>query len=148
MSIGTLQKNLRVKLKSTVLSKAVVRAADRSGSLSVPDSDNSNLIADKMITPRRKTKSNIRHLKNDEIKSSSDAKWYLGPASLSRTRWFKIDMMSSTVMVICSHLALPDCFDFSTDELMKYPVIGKNNKEWCLFSEMVAIDGLDYVNAK
>lgn len=70
--IGSLQKNLRVKLKSAVLAKAVVGAADRSESLAVPDSDNSDLIADKMVAPRRKTKSNVSHLKNDEIKSSSE----------------------------------------------------------------------------
>ncbi|XP_011655203.1 uncharacterized protein LOC101212864 isoform X2 [Cucumis sativus] len=70
--IGSLQKNLRVKLKSAVLAKAVVGAADRSESLSVLDSDNSDLIADKMVTPRRKTKNSISHLKNDEIKSSSE----------------------------------------------------------------------------
>lgn len=67
--IGSSQKNLRVKLKSAVLSKAVVGAADRPDSLSVLDSDNSDLIADKMVTSRRKNKSNISHLKNDEIKS-------------------------------------------------------------------------------
>ncbi|CAK9327729.1 unnamed protein product [Citrullus colocynthis] len=67
--IGSSQKNLRVKLKSAVLSKAVVGAADRPDSLSVLDSDNSDLIADKMVTSRRKNKNNISHLKNDEIKS-------------------------------------------------------------------------------
>ncbi|XP_023550043.1 uncharacterized protein LOC111808351 isoform X1 [Cucurbita pepo subsp. pepo] len=69
--IGTLQRNLRVKLKSAV-AKAVDGSADRSDSLSVPDSDNSDLIANKMVTLRRKTKSNISHLKSDEIKSSSE----------------------------------------------------------------------------
>ncbi|XP_022141727.1 uncharacterized protein LOC111012014 isoform X3 [Momordica charantia] len=70
--IGALQKNLRVKLKSAVLSKAVVGAADRSDSLSVPESENSDLIADKLVKTRRKTKSNMSHLKNDEIKCSSE----------------------------------------------------------------------------
>lgn len=70
--IGTLQKNLRVKLKSAVLSKAVVGSVDRSDSLSVPDSDNSDLMVENFVTTRRKTKSNISHLKNDEVKSTRE----------------------------------------------------------------------------
>ncbi|XP_023518349.1 uncharacterized protein LOC111781857 isoform X1 [Cucurbita pepo subsp. pepo] len=70
--IGTLQKNLRVKLKSAALPKAVVGAANCSNSSSVPDSDDSNLVTDKMVIPQRKAKNTISLLKNDEIKSSSE----------------------------------------------------------------------------
>ena len=70
--IGTLQKNLRVKLKSAALPKAVVGAANCSDSSSVPDSDDSNLVTDKMVIPQRKAKNTISLLKNDEIKSSSE----------------------------------------------------------------------------
>ena len=55
-------------------------------------------------------------------------------------------MMICTVMV-CSQLGVPGCFDFFSDELMKYSVIGQRN-ECCLFMEVVAIDGLYYVYAK
>ncbi|XP_021601342.2 uncharacterized protein LOC110606708 isoform X5 [Manihot esculenta] len=69
--MGTLHKNLKVKLKSAILSKAEIEAADHSDGVTVLESDITNPVAVKSVPPRRRMKSNIRILRDNKIICSS-----------------------------------------------------------------------------
>ncbi|KAF8030393.1 hypothetical protein BT93_E2740 [Corymbia citriodora subsp. variegata] len=68
--MGTLQKDLKVK-KSNFPAKAEVGGTDVSDSVALSDSDISDPVAVKSVPPRRRTKSNIRILKDNDIICSS-----------------------------------------------------------------------------
>ncbi|XP_057987013.1 uncharacterized protein LOC110647110 isoform X2 [Hevea brasiliensis] len=70
--MGTLHKNLKVKLKSTILPMAEIASADRSDGVTVLESDITDPVAVKSVPPRRRTKSNIRILRDNKIICSSE----------------------------------------------------------------------------
>ncbi|KDP32739.1 hypothetical protein JCGZ_12031 [Jatropha curcas] len=64
--MSTLHKNLKVKLKSSILSKAGMAEADHSDGVIVSESDMEDPVAVKSVPPRRRTKSNIRILADNK----------------------------------------------------------------------------------
>ncbi|KAA8538560.1 hypothetical protein F0562_028246 [Nyssa sinensis] len=65
--ISTLQKNLKVKIKSGIASKDEMRATDDSDAIAVSESDIPDVVPVKSVPPRRRTKSNIRILKDNKV---------------------------------------------------------------------------------
>ncbi|KAL0314248.1 UNVERIFIED_CONTAM: Lysine-specific demethylase 4B [Sesamum angustifolium] len=70
--IGNLQKTLKVKIRSLVAPKPVVHAAEGVGAVSIEDSSISDAVPIKSVPPRRRTKSSIRNVKDDNSFSSPD----------------------------------------------------------------------------
>ncbi|KAJ4850515.1 hypothetical protein Tsubulata_027502 [Turnera subulata] len=64
--LGILQKNKKVRLKSTILSGGETRIPDNPDGITVPESDIGNPVAVKSVPPRRRTKSNIRMLRDNK----------------------------------------------------------------------------------
>uniref|UniRef100_A0A5B7AIV8 PHD finger family protein n=1 Tax=Davidia involucrata TaxID=16924 RepID=A0A5B7AIV8_DAVIN len=65
--ISTLQKNLKVKIKSTIASKDEMRVTDDSDAITVSESDIPDVVPVKSVPPRRRTKSNIRISKDNKV---------------------------------------------------------------------------------
>ncbi|KAG5544577.1 hypothetical protein RHGRI_017117 [Rhododendron griersonianum] len=72
--IGNLKKNLKVKIKSSFASKDGMGAAEGSDAVLVSESDNPEVVPVKSVPPRRRTKSNIRILKENKVICSSREK--------------------------------------------------------------------------
>ncbi|XVE60397.1 hypothetical protein DITRI_Ditri05aG0125400 [Diplodiscus trichospermus] len=70
--MGSSQKNLIVKIKSLISSKDETGAMDSSDDIMVSDSDTSDPVAVKSVPPRRRTKSNVRILRDSKVTCSSD----------------------------------------------------------------------------
>ncbi|GAV59325.1 PHD_2 domain-containing protein/zf-HC5HC2H_2 domain-containing protein [Cephalotus follicularis] len=70
--MSTSQKNLKVKIKSTVSSQAERGAADCSDGVTVSESDISDPVAVKSVPPRRRTISKVRILRDNQVKCSSE----------------------------------------------------------------------------
>ncbi|KAK9270103.1 hypothetical protein L1049_025677 [Liquidambar formosana] len=70
--VGGLQKNLKVKTKSTISSEAEIGAADGSDDVTIPECDIPDPVPVKSVPPRRRTKSNIRILKDNRVICSSN----------------------------------------------------------------------------
>ncbi|XP_059631881.1 uncharacterized protein LOC132274584 [Cornus florida] len=68
--IGTLQKNLKVKIKSAPVSKDEMGVTGDSDAITVSESDISDVRV-KSVPPRRRTKSNIRIFKDNKVICSS-----------------------------------------------------------------------------
>lgn len=68
--VCNLQKNLKVKIKPT--SETDIGAADGFDAVSIPESDISDSVPVKSVPPRRRTKSNIRILKDNKILCSTN----------------------------------------------------------------------------
>ncbi|XAR62626.1 hypothetical protein NMG60_11017460 [Bertholletia excelsa] len=68
---GTSQKNLKVKIKSALASKDDMRAAEDSDAVIVSESDITDVVPVKSVPPRRRTKNNIRILKDNKVICSS-----------------------------------------------------------------------------
>ncbi|XP_034905108.1 uncharacterized protein [Populus alba] len=60
-------KNLKVQLKSTIFPKAEIGTADHSDGITVSESDTTEAVAVKSVPPRRRTKSNIRILRDNSV---------------------------------------------------------------------------------
>ncbi|GMP47140.1 hypothetical protein CsSME_00015038 [Camellia sinensis var. sinensis] len=69
--IGTLHKNLKIKIKSLLTSKDDMGAAEDSNAVMVSESDIPDVLPVKSVPPRRRTKSNIRILKDNKVICSS-----------------------------------------------------------------------------
>ncbi|KAF5942328.1 hypothetical protein HYC85_019970 [Camellia sinensis] len=69
--VGTLQKNLKVKIKSSIASKDDTGASEDSDAIKISKSDNPDVVPVKSVPPRRKTKSNIKILKDNKVICSS-----------------------------------------------------------------------------
>nr|POF09256.1 protein jade-1 [Quercus suber] len=65
--ISTLEKNLKVKANSEILCKGQGGTTDGSDALAVSDSNNPDSVAVKSVPPRRRTKSNVRILKDSKV---------------------------------------------------------------------------------
>ncbi|KAL0326260.1 UNVERIFIED_CONTAM: hypothetical protein Sradi_5195300 [Sesamum radiatum] len=63
--IGNLQKTLKVKIRSLVAPKPVADAAEGVGTVSIEESSISDAVPIKSVPPRRRTKSSIRNVKDD-----------------------------------------------------------------------------------
>lgn len=61
--IGSIKKNLKVKIKSSLASKDGMGAAEGADAVLVSESDIPDVVPVKSVPPRRRTKSNIRILK-------------------------------------------------------------------------------------
>ncbi|XP_058217291.1 uncharacterized protein LOC131328357 isoform X2 [Rhododendron vialii] len=72
--IGNLKKNLKVKIKSSFASKDGMGAAEGSDAVLVSESDSPEVVPVKSVPPRRRTKSNIRVLKENKVICSSREK--------------------------------------------------------------------------
>ncbi|XP_015885585.3 uncharacterized protein LOC107420993 isoform X1 [Ziziphus jujuba] len=70
--LNTLQKNLRVKIRPSISSKAEFGANGDSDNASVSESDVAEPVAVKSVPPRRRTKSNVRFLMDTETLCSTD----------------------------------------------------------------------------
>ncbi|KAG8378328.1 hypothetical protein BUALT_Bualt08G0126000 [Buddleja alternifolia] len=70
--IGNFQKTLKVKIRSLVAPKAVEDVDERPGAVSVEESDISDAVPVKSVPPRRRTKSNMQIVKDDNSCSSND----------------------------------------------------------------------------
>lgn len=70
--MGTLQKNLKVKIKSAISSKDEIGEVDGSNAVLVSETDIPEPVPVKSVPPRRRTKSNIRILKDNRIICSSE----------------------------------------------------------------------------
>lgn len=70
--LNTLQKNQRVKIRTTISSKAEFGANDESDIAPVSESDIAEPVAVKSVPPRRRTKSNVRILKDTKPLCSTD----------------------------------------------------------------------------
>lgn len=60
-------KYLKVKLKSTILPKAEIGTADHSDGITISETDITDAVAVKSVPPRRRTKSNIRVLRDNGV---------------------------------------------------------------------------------
>ncbi|CAL5414441.1 unnamed protein product [Camellia sinensis] len=69
--VGTLQKNLKVKIKSSIASKDDTGASEDSDAIKISKSDIPDVVPVKSVPPRRKTKSNIKILKDNKVICSS-----------------------------------------------------------------------------
>ncbi|KAF5954913.1 hypothetical protein HYC85_007769 [Camellia sinensis] len=69
--IGTLHKNLKIKIKSLLTSKDDMGATEDSNAVMVSESDIPDVLPVKSVPPRRRTKSNIRILKDNKVICSS-----------------------------------------------------------------------------
>jgi len=65
--LASRHKNLKVQLKSTIFPKAEIGTADHSDGLTVSESDITDAVAVKSVPPRRRTKSNIRILRDNSV---------------------------------------------------------------------------------
>lgn len=72
--IGNLKKNLKVKIKSSFASKDGMGAAEGSDAVLVSESDSPEVVPVKSVPPRRRTKSNIRIMKENKVICSSREK--------------------------------------------------------------------------
>lgn len=70
--MGSLQKNLRVKIKSAISSKDETGEENGSDAVLVSETDIPDPVPVKSVPPRRRTKSNIRILKDSRIICSSE----------------------------------------------------------------------------
>ncbi|KAK6257449.1 hypothetical protein QUC31_000908 [Theobroma cacao] len=70
--MGPSQKNLKVKIKSLISSKGEAGAIDSSDDIMVSESDITDPVAVKSVPPRRRTKSNVRILRDNKVVCSSD----------------------------------------------------------------------------
>lgn len=70
--MGTLQKNMKVKIKSAISSKDEIGEVDGSNAVLVSETDIPEPVPVKSVPPRRRTKSNIRILKDNRIICSSE----------------------------------------------------------------------------
>ncbi|KAI3460615.1 hypothetical protein Pfo_017278 [Paulownia fortunei] len=70
--IDSIQKTLKVKIRSLVAPKAEVDVAEGPGVFSVEESDICDTVPVKSVPPRRRTKSNIQIVKDDKSCSSKD----------------------------------------------------------------------------
>ena len=71
-SLGSSQKNLKVKIKSLISSKDETGATDSSDDIMVSESDITDPVAVKSVPPQRRTKSSVMILKDNKIICSSD----------------------------------------------------------------------------
>ena len=70
--MGSSQKNLKVKVKSLISSKDETGATDSSDDILVSESDITDPVAVKSVPPWRRTKSNVRILRDNKVICSSD----------------------------------------------------------------------------
>ena len=70
--MGSLQKNLKVKIKSAISSKDNFGEVDGSDAVLISEADIPEPVPVKSVPPRRRTKSNIRILKDNKIICSSE----------------------------------------------------------------------------
>ncbi|XWS25217.1 hypothetical protein CRYUN_Cryun27aG0050700 [Craigia yunnanensis] len=70
--MGSSQKKLKVKTKSSVSPKVETGATDSSDDIMVSESDITDPVAVKSVPPRRRTKSNVRILRDNKVICSSD----------------------------------------------------------------------------
>ena len=68
---STLQKNLKVKANSAIMCKDEVGTTDESDIVAVSESGIPDPVAVKSVPPRRRTKSNVRILKDNKVICSS-----------------------------------------------------------------------------
>ncbi|OMP12216.1 Zinc finger, PHD-type [Corchorus olitorius] len=66
------QKNIKVKIKSLISSKDETGAMDSSDDIMVSDSDITDPVAVKSVPPRRRTKSNVRILRDNKVICSDE----------------------------------------------------------------------------
>lgn len=70
-SIGSLQRTLKVKIKSTISPKVVAGVVDDLDSIRVTEPEITDLVPVKSVPPRRRTKNNVRVVKDGESLYSS-----------------------------------------------------------------------------
>ncbi|XP_022768248.1 uncharacterized protein LOC111312338 [Durio zibethinus] len=70
--MGSSQKKLKVKIKSLISSKDETGATDSSDDIMVSESDIIDPVAVKSVPPRRRTKSNVRIMRDNRVICSSD----------------------------------------------------------------------------
>ncbi|XP_056162707.1 uncharacterized protein LOC115664492 isoform X2 [Syzygium oleosum] len=109
--MGTSQKDLKVK-KSSFPAKAEVGGTDTSDSVALSDSDISDPVAVKSVPPRRRTKSNIRISKDNNIICSSKNSF-----NDNRTVMDGLDQVVAGEVERSTELSIPDVSEKLETEL-------------------------------
>ena len=102
--LGTLQKNLKVKANSEILCKDQVGTTEGSA-LSVSKSDNPDPVAVKSVPPRRRTKSNVRNLKDNKVICSSEEIFSDNGIVMDKV---KVDQLDSEETENSSNISIPN----------------------------------------
>lgn len=101
----TLQKNLKVKLRSTISSKAEFGSNDDSDNAPVSESDVADPVAVKSVPPRRRTKSNFRIAKDTKKFCSNDEMFFENGKLMDKV---EADQLSNEETDNLTKLSLPD----------------------------------------
>ncbi|XP_031273102.1 uncharacterized protein LOC116131586 [Pistacia vera] len=108
--LGSLQKNFKFKLKSSISSKAETDVADPDGVM-VSEPDISDPVAVKSVPPRRRTKSSMRILGDNKVICLSDE--ILGDNGVMKNQ-VKIDQIDSDEAVNSCKVSIPDATEKSS----------------------------------
>lgn len=102
--LGSLQKNLNFKLKSSIPSKAESGVVDPDGVM-VSEPDIPDPVAIKSVPPRRRTKSSMRFLRDNKVIGLSDE--ILGENGVMKDQ-VKIDQIDGDEAVNSCKLSIPN----------------------------------------
>ena len=106
--ISTLEKNLKVKANSEVLCKGQGGTTDGSDALAVSDSDNPDSVAVKSVPPRRRTKSNVRILKDSKVICSPEEFFSDNGIMMAKN---KVDQFGSEETEKSSNISIPNAIE-------------------------------------
>lgn len=105
--LGGLLKNVKLKIKSSISSKADIKNSDSDG-LMVSESDVADPVAVKSVPPRRRTKSSIRILRDDKMVSSSE-EIFSGNGIAADKDEVKVEQLDGEEPAIHNKVSTPDC---------------------------------------
>ncbi|KAH9756809.1 PHD finger family protein [Citrus sinensis] len=109
--LGGLLKNVKLKIKSSISSKADIKNSDSDG-LMVSESDVADPVAVKSVPPRRRTKSSIRILRDDKMVSSSE-EIFSGNGIAADKDEVKVEQLDGEEPAIHNKVSTPDCTEKS-----------------------------------
>lgn len=104
--ISTLEKNLKVKANSEVLKQG--GTTDGSDALAVSDSNNPDSVAVKSVPPRRRTKSNVRILKDSKVICSPEEFFSDNGIMMAKN---KVDQFGSEETEKSSNISIPNAIE-------------------------------------
>ncbi|KAL5844155.1 hypothetical protein ACOSQ4_010113 [Xanthoceras sorbifolium] len=114
--LGTLQKNILLKLKSSISSKPEIGDADSDGVV-VSESDIPDPVAVKSVPPRRRTKSSIRIVRDNKMISTSEEVFCDNGITMDQV---KVDQLDGEKLVNSSKVFTPGAIGKSSANPNKY----------------------------
>lgn len=111
--ISTLEKNLKVKANSEILCKGQGGTTDGSDALAVSDSNNPDSVAVKSVPPRRRTKSNVRILKDSKVICSPEEFFSDNGIMMAKN---KVDQFGSEETEKSSNISIPNAIEKNSTE--------------------------------